>query len=76
VHNRFAKHIIITGFLGGGKTLLIMFLVLYIRSKELSIITIAMIAHYVIQLSSWYWYKLLCILVDRSNNISVFRKKC
>ena len=52
IHPRLTKHIIITGFLGGSKTFIMMYLIVYTRSKGLTIITIAMIVHNVIQLSS------------------------
>jgi len=32
-----------------------------------NIIIVVLIAHSVTQLDSWYWYKLLCILVDSVN---------
>ena len=69
----FVKNVIITGFPGGGKTFIMMYIVLYARSKGLNVITCAMMCHRAIQLGGWHWHKLLCIPVDRGNNMSVYR---
>ena len=50
-----------------------MHLVLCARSKGLTIITVALMAHREMQLGGWYWHKLTCVPVERTNNMSVFR---
>ena len=70
---KFNKNIIIAGFPGGGKTFIMMYVVIYARSRGLNVITVAMMCHRAIQLGGWHWYKLLCIPVDRGNNMSVYR---
>ena len=67
------KNIIIAGFPGGGKTFLMMYVVIYARSKGLTVVSVAMMSHRAIQLGGIHWHKLLGIPVDRSNNMSVFR---
>ena len=73
MNNDFIKNIIIAGFPGSRKTFIMMYIVLYACSKGLTIVTIAMMSHRAIQLGRIHWHKLLCILVDQSNNISTFR---
>ena len=73
MNNDFIKNFIIAGFPGGGKTFIMMYMVLYARSQGLTVVTVAMIAHRAIQLGGIHWHKLLCIPVDRSNNMSVYR---
>ena len=68
------KNIIVTGFPGSGKTFIMMHSVIYARSKGLTVFTTAMMSHRAIQLSGIHWHKLLCIPVDRSNNMSTYRK--
>ena len=70
---QYTKNVIITGFPGRGKTFVMMYVVLYARSKGLTVITVALMAHRAIQLGGWHWHKLLCIPVDRNNNMSVCR---
>ena len=36
-------------------------------------VKVAIIFHQAIQLGGWHWHKNLCISVDRSNNMSVYR---
>ena len=50
----FVKNITITGFPGGGKTFIMMYMVIYAHSKELNVITCAMMCHRVIQLGGWH----------------------
>ena len=45
MNTRFAKNIIIAGFPGGGKTIFIMYIVIYYRSKELTVITVNIMCH-------------------------------
>ena len=68
------KNAIIAGFPGGGKTFVMMCCVIYARSKGLTVITIAMMSHRAIQLGSIHWHKLLCVPVDRLNNMSTYRQ--
>ena len=75
MNTSFVKNIIIAIFPGGGKTFVIMYIVIYARSKGLTVITVAMIFHKSIQLFRWHWHKLLCIPVDFGNKISVFLMK-
>ena len=42
MNNGLVKNIIIAGFPGGGKTFFIMYIVIYARSKGLTVITVAM----------------------------------
>ena len=70
---QYTKNVIITGFPGGGKTFIMMYLVLHARSKGLTVVTVALMAHRAMQLGGCHWHKLLCILVDRTNNIHVCR---
>ena len=69
----FVKNIIIAGFPGGGKTFIMMYIVIHGQCKGLNIITVAMMCHRAIQLGGWHWHKLLCIPIDRGNNMSVYR---
>ena len=39
----------------------------------MTVITVAIIFHWAIQLGGWNWHKLLLILVDSGNNMSVYR---
>ena len=41
----FVRNIIISGFPGGGKQFVMMYIVIYDRSKELTVITVAMMCH-------------------------------
>ena len=54
-------------------TFCMMYLAIYTRSRGLTIINAAMMAHRAIQLGVWHWHKLLRIPVDRTNNISVVK---
>ena len=67
------KNIIISGSPGGGKTFVMMYIVIYSCSKGLNAIKVAMICHQEIQLGGWHWHKLLCTPVDHGNNMSVYR---
>ena len=69
----FVNNIIIAGFLGGGKIFVMMYIVIYSRSKGLTVITFSMMCHRAIQLVGCHWNKLLCIPVYRSNKISVYQ---
>ena len=51
----FLKNIIIAGFPGGGKTFVMMYIVIYDRSKGLNVITVSMMCHLEIQLGGWHW---------------------
>ena len=73
MNNQYVKNVIITGFPGEGKTFVMMYVVLYARSKGLVVISIAMMSHRAIQLGGIHWHKLVCIPVDKSNNMSVYR---
>ena len=55
----FVNNIIIAGFPGGGKTLVMMYIVIYSRSKVLTVIAVAIIFHISIQLGGWHWHKIL-----------------
>lgn len=73
MNTKYTKNVIIAGFPGGGKTFVLMYVVLYARSRGLNVVTVAMMSHRAIQLGGWHWHKLLCIPVDRGNNMSVYR---
>ena len=45
----------------------------YASSKVLTVITVGMMCHQEIQLGGYHFHKLLCILVDNGNNMSVFK---
>ena len=75
MNNGFVKNIIISGFTGGGKKFVMMYIVIYDRSKLLNVITVAVMCHQSIQLGGWHMNKLVCIPVDRGNNISIYRMK-
>ena len=72
MNNGFVKVIIIAGFPGGGNAFVMMYIVIYARSKGLTVITVAMMCHQEIQLGGWHWHKLLCITVGCGNNMSVY----
>ena len=67
------KNIFVEGFPGGGKILVIMYIVIYARSKEFTVIIAAMMWHWLIQISGLHWDKLLCIPVDHGNNMSTYQ---
>ena len=67
------KNIIIAGFHGGGKTFVVMYIVIYARSNVLTVITVAIMCHQSIQLGGCHWRKPFCIPVDRGNNMSVYQ---
>ena len=67
------NNVIIAGFPGGGKKIVMMYIVINSRSKGLAVITVAMIFHQAIQLGGWHWNKLLCIHVYLGNNMSIYR---
>ena len=69
----FVNNIIISGFAGGEKKMVMMYIVIYARSKILTVITAAMMCHQSIQLGGWHWHKILCIPVDRGNKMSVYQ---
>ena len=50
-----------------------MYILIYARSRGLITVSIAMMSHRAIQLGGIHWHKLLCIPVDHSNNMSVYR---
>ena len=68
----FVKNIIVAGFPGGGKTFVMMYIVIYDLSKVLTVITADMMLHIEIQHGGWHWHKILCIPVDCGNNMSVY----
>ena len=64
MNNGFVKNLLIAGFLGGGKKFVMMYIVIYDRSKGLTVIIVAMIFHRAIQLGGWHWHKLYaCLLI-------------
>ena len=69
----FVEDIIISGFLGGRKIFVMMYIVIYALSKQLTVITVAIMCHREIQLGGWNWNKILCIPVDCGNTMSVYR---
>ena len=69
----FVNNIIIAGFPGGGKTFVMMYIVIYDRSKGLTVIIVSMMYHWAIQLGWWHCHKLLWTPVDRGNIMSVYR---
>ena len=69
----FVKNIIIAGFPGGGKKIVMMYIVIYAHTKGLTMITVSMMCHQSIQLVGWHWHTFLCIPVDSGNNMSVYR---
>ena len=69
----YTKNVMIVGFPGGGKTFIMMYVLIYAISKGLCIISVAMMAHRACQLGGWHWHKLLRVPVDRGNNMSVHR---
>lgn len=73
MNNEYVKNIIVAGFPGGGKTFVMMYVVIYAQSIGLTVVTTAMMSHLAIQLGGIHWHKLLCIPVDRSNNMSNYR---
>ena len=73
MNKSFTKNVIIAGFPGIGKTFTLMYVCLFVRSQGLAVISTVMMSHRAIQLGGWHWHKLLCIPVDRSNNMSVYR---
>ena len=54
MNTNFVKNIIIAGFPGGGKTFVMMYIVIYARSKGLTVIIVAMMCHQEIQLGGWH----------------------
>ena len=50
----FVKNIIIAVFPGDGKTFVMMYIVIYARSKGLTVITVSIMCHRVIQLGGWH----------------------
>ena len=68
----FVKNITIARFTGGGKTFVIVYIVIYSHSKGLTVITVAMMWHLAIQLGGWHWHKLLCVPVDRGKIMYVY----
>ena len=73
MNNGFVNNIIIAGFPVGGKIFVMMYILIYARSKGLRVITVAIMCHWAIQLGGWNLHKLLWIPVDRGKNISVYR---
>ena len=73
MNTQYVKNIIITGFPGGGKTFVLMYVLIYARSRGLFTVSTAMMSNREIQLGGIHWHKLLCIPVDQSNNMSVYR---
>ena len=73
INTGLVKNIIIAGFPCGGKTFVIMYIVIHAHSKVLTVVTVAMMCHQAIQLSGCNSHKRLCIPVDIGNNVSVCR---
>ena len=48
-----------------------MYIVIYDRSKGLTVITVTMIFNIEIKLGEWHWHKRLFVPVDHGNNMSV-----
>ena len=67
----FVKKIIIAGFPCSGNFFVMMYIVIYPRSKGLTVIKVAMMCNREIQLGGWNWHKLLCIPVHCGNNMSL-----
>ena len=63
----------IADFPGGEKTFLMMYIVVYVISKGLSLMSVATLTHRAIQLGGWHWHKCLYIPVGRGNNMPVWR---
>ena len=59
----FVKNIIISRFPGGGKIFDMMYIVIYYRSKGLTVIKVAMMCHQAIQLGGWNWHKIFSYLL-------------
>ena len=66
----FVQNIIIAIFTGGG-IFFMMYIIIYIRSKGLTVITVSMMCRREIKLGGWHWDKLLCIPIDWGNNMPV-----
>ena len=64
MNNGFVNNIIIAGFSGGGKTFVMMYMVIYARLKGLTVITFSIMCHRAVQLGGWHCHILLCIPVD------------
>ena len=69
----FVKNLIIAGFTGGETFFVIMYILIYARSKGLTVIKVAMMYHQEIQIGGCHRHKLLCVPVDRGNNMSVYQ---
>ena len=69
----FMKSIIISWISWWWKKIVMMYIVIYARSKGLNVITFAMMCHQKIQLGVWHWHKSLCIPVD-SGKKSLYTK--
>ena len=50
-----------------------MFILIYDRSKGLNVITVSMMCHWAIKRGGLHWHNFLRVLVDRGNNMSVYR---
>ena len=68
----FVDNIVIAGFPGGGKTFVMMYIVIYAHSKGLTVITVAMMHHRAVLFGGGNLNKCLCITVDRGDNMSVY----
>ena len=69
----FVNNIIISGFPGSGKTFVIMYIIIYARSKVSTVVSVAMLCHLAIKLGGWHFHKHLCIPVHRGYNMSVYQ---
>ena len=69
----FAKNIFIAGFSGGGKTFVMMYIVIYDRSKGLTVIKVSIMCHQEIQLGGWHWQNFLYIPVDIDNRMYLYQ---
>ena len=59
MNNGLVKNIFFAVFPGGGNTFFILYIIIYDRSKGLTVITVAMVYHQEIQLVGWHWHKRL-----------------
>lgn len=66
----YTKNIIISGFPGGGKTFILMYVGLYALCQGLLPVSTAMMANRAVQLGGIHWHKLLCIPAEENMSIS------
>lgn len=68
----YTKNVIVSGFPGGGKTFVMMYVGIYALCRGLNPISTAMMAHRAVQLGGVHWHKLLCIPTE--DNMSIYRR--